>query len=62
MKKTRYIALALALTAAVALPGAALAKGKPTTPSKASSMFDGKAASMFDGVKIASMFDGGTTK
>jgi hypothetical protein len=56
MKKTRYIALALALTAAVALPGAALAKGKPA-PSKAASMFDGKTTSMFDG-KIASMFDG----
>lgn len=59
MKKSRYIALLLALTAAVALPGAALAKGKPAKPSsQPASMFDGKIASMFDG-KIASMFDGG---
>jgi hypothetical protein len=48
MKKTRCIALALALTAAVALPGAALAKTRPA-PSKPASMFDGKIASMFDG-------------
>ena len=52
MKKTRYILLALALTAAAALPGAALAKGKPAQT---------RPASMFDG-KIASMFDGGTTQ
>jgi hypothetical protein len=51
-KKTRYIALLLALAAATALPGAALAKGKPC---------GSKPASMFDG-KIASMFDGGTTQ
>ena len=62
MKKTRYIVLALALTAAAALPAVGLAKPRPTTPSKASSMFDGKAASMFDGVRIASMFDGGNTQ
>jgi len=58
MKKSRYVLLALALTAAVALPGAALAKNKPA-PCKPSSMFDGKVTSMFDG-KTASMFDGFT--
>jgi hypothetical protein len=61
MKKTRIIVLALALTAAAALPAAGLAKGKQPAPSKPASMFDGKAASMFDG-KAASMFDGGTVK
>jgi hypothetical protein len=51
MKKSRYIALLLALTAAVALPGAALAKGK-TAPCSPASMFDGKTASMFDGSTV----------
>lgn len=58
MKKSRYVLLALALTAAVALPGAAFAKSKPA-PCSPSSMFDGKVGSMFDG-KTASMFDGFT--
>jgi hypothetical protein len=53
MKKSRYIALLLALAAAVALPGAALAKNKPAC---------NKPASMFDGGKISSMFDGGTVQ
>ena len=39
MKKSRYIALLLALTAATALPGAALGKSKPAC--KPASMFDG---------------------
>jgi hypothetical protein len=47
MKKTRYILLALALTAAASFPGAALAKSP--APCKTGSMFDGKIASMFDG-------------
>ena len=69
MKKTRFILLLCALTAAAwSLPGLAQAKGKHPAPSAGgtiSSMFDGGAAypgSMFDGGSSfdgGSMFDGG---
>jgi hypothetical protein len=68
MKKTRFILLLCALTAAAwSLPGLAQAKGKHagSNPAQLSSMFDGGAAhpgSMFDGGSSfdgGSMFDGG---
>jgi hypothetical protein len=47
MKKSRFILVALALTAAASFPAAAVAKNQ--APCKTGSMFDGKIASMFDG-------------